>query len=99
MPSGGPIRTRGWCAPIAARPRRRRPRGTGWRRAVARSRGDVASDEGRLDPHVGRPLCHGERELAALAAAASHLIPLEVARDALDAIERLKEAPRQHDVL
>src|SRR2546427_3108484 len=41
---------------------------------------------------VGRTLGHGERPLAGLAAAAAHLVPAEVAGDALDPVERLERS-------
>ncbi len=46
-----------------------------------------------------RPFGHRERELAAFAAAAAHLIPGEVTGNVIDAVERLKQIAGQHDVL
>src|SRR5207245_11641579 len=82
-----------------AKSRPRRERGAGPRRAAARSRREVAPAQRLLDADVGRTLGHGERPLAGLAAAAAHLVPAEVAGDALDSVERLEEVPCEHHVL
>src|SRR6266550_2562467 len=58
----------------------------------------VPADEGFLDAHVRRPFGYRQRELAALPTPAAHLIPGEVAGNVIDAVERLKQIARQHDV-
>src|SRR5437016_2799922 len=96
-PCAGPIRTKPRSAPPAATARRRHRPCRERRRAGDRSY--VPADQCFLDAHVRRPFSNRQRELAALAAAAAHLIPGEVAGDVIDAIERLEQIARQHDVL
>src|ERR1041385_7170062 len=67
--------------------------------APAADRSYVTADQRLFDPNMRRAFGHGERELAAFAAPAAHLIPREVARDVFDALERLEQIARQHDVL
>src|SRR6266700_1620640 len=78
--------------------RRRRRRGAGPGRRAARSRSHVAADERLLDADVRCTLGHREGVLAGLAATAAHLIPAEVGGDVIDAVERLEQIPREHDV-
>src|SRR6266508_4529029 len=51
------------------------------------------------DAHARPPFGHRQRELAALAATAAHLIPGEITGDVIDAVQRLEQIARQHDIL
>src|SRR6266550_5306650 len=92
-----PIRTRPRSALRGARARRRRRPCRERRRAGDRSY--VTADQRFLDADVRRALGDRQRELAALAAASTHLIPGEVAGDVIDAVQRLEQIARQHHVL
>ena len=57
------------------------------------------ADQQLGEAHVRRALGHRQRRLAPLAAPAADLVEAEIARQPVDALQRLEEVPRQHDVL